>query len=102
MKIQRGVEKGRRDFLRLIGIGGGAVFLSGVNLPQSLAKDVYPSGRVQWICYTKPGGGFDMIARNITPYLGKYLKEVSRGGKGGEIVFRNIVGAGGKKAYNTI
>ena len=102
MKIQKEFEQGRRDFLRTLGIGGGALLSGGVNLPLLFAKDIYPANKVEWICYTKPGGGFDMIARNITPFLGKYLKEVSKGAGGGEIVFRNIVAAGGIRAYSTI
>ncbi len=70
MKIQQGFEKRRRDFLRILGIGGGAVFLSGADLPFSLAKDLYPANKVQWICYSKPGGGLVMIAIYIIPFLG--------------------------------
>ena len=64
-------ETGRRNFLRLLGIGGGAVFLNGLHLPLAFAKDVYPARKVQWIVHVKPGGGFDLIARSIAPYLGR-------------------------------
>lgn len=91
----------RRDFLRLLGIGGGAIFLNGVRLPLSFADGVFPAEKIRWIVYTKPGGGFDLIARSIAPHLGKCLKEI-KGAKGGEIKIENITQAGGQKAYNTI
>ncbi len=102
MAKHQGFEKGRRDFLRLLGIGGGVALFSGLSLPQAMAKDVYPAEKIQWIVYTKPGGGFDLIARNISPYLGKYLREVAKGAKGGDAVIRNITEAGGQRAYTTI
>ncbi|MCG6534107.1 MAG: tripartite tricarboxylate transporter substrate binding protein [Syntrophales bacterium LBB04] len=102
MATQKGFEKGRRDFLRLLGIGGSAVFLNGVQLPKALAKDIFPSQKIQWIVYSKPGGGFDLIARTIAPYLGKYLKEASKAAQGGDTIIRNITEAGGQRAYSTI
>lgn len=95
-------REGRRDFLRLLGIGGGAVFLGGVRLPLSFAKELYPAEQIKWIVYAKAGGGFDLIARSIAPYLGRYLKELSKGAKGGETMIKNIPEAGGEKAYSTI
>lgn len=102
MSTGQGVEKGRRDFLKLLGLGGGAVLLGGAHLPLAFAKDVYPAEKIQWIVYSKPGGGFDLIARNIAPYLGKYLKEASKGAKGGDTIIRNITEAGGQRAYSAI
>lgn len=101
MSTQQGFEKGRRDFLRLLGMGGGAVFLNGIRLPPSFAADLYPVEKIRWIVYSKAGGGFDLIARTIAPHLSKYLKEV-KGTKGGDIKIENITQAGGQKAYNTI
>ncbi len=101
MSTKRSFEKGRRDFLKFIGIGGGAAFLTGIQMPLSFAADVYPAEKVRWIVYTKAGGGFDLIARNISPFLGKHLKEV-KGAKGGEVKIENITQAGGQKAYSTI
>ncbi len=95
-------EKERRFFLSLLGIGGGAVLLSVVRLPLAFAKDIYPADKIQWICYTKPGGGFDMIARNIAPYLGKYLKDVSGSTKDVEIRVQNVTQGGGLRAFITI
>jgi len=91
----------RRDFLRFLGIGGGAIFLNGVHLPLSFAAAVYPAEKIRWIVPTKAGGGYDLIARSIAPHLGKYLKEI-KGAQGGEIKIENITQAGGKKAYQTI
>jgi len=96
------VETGRRDFLRLLGIGSGAVFLNGLDRTTSFATDVYPAQKIQWIVYTKPGGGFDLIARSIAPYLGKSLRETSGGAKGGDAIIRNVTEAGGLRAYSTI
>jgi putative tricarboxylic transport membrane protein len=101
MSRQKGFKKERRDFLKLLGIGGGAVLLNGVCLPQAFGADVYPAEKIRWVCPNKAGGGFDLVARCITPYLGKYLKEI-RGAKGGEIKIDNITQAGGVRAYSTI
>lgn len=94
-------KTGRRDFLKLLGIGGGAVFLNGVHLPPSFAADVFPAEKIRWIVYSKAGGGFDLIARSIAPYLSKQLQEI-KGAKGGEIKVDNITQAGGMRAYSTI
>ncbi len=94
-------NQGRREFLKLVGIGGGV--LSGlVHLPLAFAKDVYPAERITWVVATKAGGAFDLIARVSGPYLTRYLKESSKGAKGGEIMIKNVPEAGGKRAYNNI
>lgn len=95
-------QKERRNFLRLLGIGSGSVLLGNVRLPLAFAADVYPADRVTWICPLKAGGGYDLIARCIAPYLGKYLKEVSKEAKGGEVVVKNVPEAGGRRAYANI
>jgi tripartite-type tricarboxylate transporter receptor subunit TctC len=102
MSTQGRFERGRRDFIRLLGFGGGAVLLSGIYHPLAFAKDIYPAEKIQWIVYTKPGGGFDLIARNISPYLGKYLREGTKGAKGGDTIIRNVTEGGGLRAYIAI
>ncbi len=82
-----------------------AVVLSlveGSHIPLSFAKDVYPSGKITWLVPYKPGGGYDLLARAISPYLIKYLRELSPGAKGGDIIIRNEAGASGQKAYSMV
>jgi len=64
--------------------------------------EVYPADRIMWIVPVKAGGGFDLIARSITPYLQKSLKGSLTGAKGGEVVLKNVAEAGGRRAYDTI
>lgn len=96
------IKPGRREFLKLLGVGGGAALLGGVHLPLVFAKDIYPADRITWIVPVKAGGGFDLIARSIVLYLDKYLKELSKGAKGVEVVIKNVTEAGGRRAYNNI
>ena len=102
MSNKREFEKKRREFVRLMGIGGGAVLLSCLRLPMAFAKDIYPADKIQWICYAKPGGGFDLVARNIIPYLGKYLKDVSGVAQDAEIRIQNLTQGSGQRAFSTI
>jgi tripartite-type tricarboxylate transporter receptor subunit TctC len=94
--------EGRRDFLKFLGIGGGMVILDGVRPLLALTKDTYPSDHVTWIIPIKPGGGMDLVARTVSHYLEKHLKEASKGGRGGDIQCKNMPEAGGRKAYSTI
>jgi len=75
-----------------------AVFITGA----AAASDIYPRKRITFICYVKPGGGFDILARCTMPYLEKHLKAIAKGAKGGSIVVKNIPAAGGRKAFSTI
>ena len=97
-----GFGRDRRDLLKLLGVAGGAAVIGGVRIPLGFAEDVYPADKITWICYVKAGGGWDVIARSIVPYLGKYLKEVSKGAKGGEVTVKNVPEAGGRRAYSNI
>src|SRR5574340_627047 len=101
MSIVEQGKTGRRDFLKLLGIGGGAALLNGVHLQPSFAADVFPAEKIRWIVYSKAGGGFDLIARTIAPHLAQQLQEI-KGAKGGEIKIDNITQAGGMRAYSTI
>ncbi len=84
----------------LIGMLVGAFILCSFSLLtfEALAQGVYPARNIDFICYSNPGGGYDILARGMAPFLTKHLKEVSPGAKGGEIKVKNMVGAGGAKA----
>ncbi len=93
----------RRDFLKISGLSVGAVALgslSGIDL--SFAKDVYPAERITYILPHKAGGGHDIFARAISPYMTKYLREISPGAKGGDLVMRNEPAAAGRKGYSLL
>ncbi len=96
------LEKERRDFLRIMGIGGMATLLAGIPAVNSFAKDVYPTEKISWIIPVKPGGGMDMVARSIMNYLQIAIKEVVKDAKGGGFVAKNVPEAGGRRAYSTI
>ncbi|MBI4634117.1 MAG: twin-arginine translocation signal domain-containing protein [Deltaproteobacteria bacterium] len=93
---------GRRDFLKLLGMGGGAALLSGIPMPYSFAKDIYPSQRISWIIPVKPGGGMDLVARSIIVYLQGALRETVKEAKGATVVAKNVPEAGGRRAYSSI
>ncbi len=92
-------EMSRRELVKLIGIGGGGIVVFG-KLPPAFAKDVFPSEKIAWNCNVKAGGAYDIVARMVTPYLSQYLKEGSKGAKGGEIVIKNLSQSGGRQAYS--
>ena len=92
----------RRDFLKLLVMGGGAVLIGGVRVCWAAAKDIFPTEKITWICYVKPGGGWDVVARLLTPYFGKYIREVAKGARGGELIIKNSPEAGGVRAFSTI
>ena len=71
----------RRNFLKSITIG--TLAINAGNVPFAFAKDAYPADKITWISPYKAGGGFDLVARGISPYLTKYLRELSPGAKGG-------------------
>ena len=92
----------RRDFLKFLGAGAGALAGGGSLARVAWAKDPYPSDKVTWICYVKAGGGWDVVDRTIAPFLSKHLKEISKDGKSGEVTVKNVAEAGGRRAYATI
>lgn len=94
----------RRDFLEISGLCGLALalILFTNHIPPCFAKDVYPAEKISWIVPYKAGGGFDLMARGISPYLTKYLREVSPGAKGGDLIIKNEPAAGGHKAYSML
>ena len=72
------------------------------NVSSSFAKEIYPADKINWIVPYKPGGGFDLVARGVSPYVTQYLREIARGAKGGGIVLKNEPAAQGQKAYNMV
>ena len=92
----------RRKFLKALGVGGATMLLGGVRPILSFAKGPYPSDRLIWILPVKAGGGFDMAARLITPYLTKHLKESSKEANKVAVFTKNIYEAGGIKAYESV
>lgn len=65
---------------------------------ETKAQQIFPAKDITLICQARPGGGFDISARGIAPFLTKYLKEVSPGAKGGEVKVKNMAEAGGARA----
>ena len=104
MSAQRNAQL-RRNLLRFFGGGVGAILLAvlftGIDSRVASAEDIYPAKRITWVNPTKAAGGSDLVARSISLYLGKYLKEV-KGAKGGDVVVKNVPEAGGRKAYSAI
>ena len=91
----------RRNFLKSVTIG--ALAMNGAAaIPVAFAKDIYPAERITWISPYKVGGGFDLMVRGISPYLTKYLRELSPGAKGGDIMIKDETRAGGQKAYGMV
>lgn len=93
---------GRRGFLKVSVLFGVVLILGLLAGHPSFthAAEVYPSDKIKWIIPYQPGGGFDLIARGLTPYLTKYLREASPNSRGGEIIIKNEAGASGQKAYS--
>lgn len=67
-----------------------------------MAQDIYPAKKVTFICASSPGGGMDLTARSIAPFLSKYLKELNPGLKGGEVEVKNMPGASHAKAVSYV
>lgn len=94
-----GFRKERRDFLKVLVAGSCGALLSGSRVNVARAAGPYPDERLTWICPIKGGGGYDLTARMIAPYLCKYLKETNKDARGGEVVVKNVPEAGGRRAY---
>jgi len=83
MKVQR------RHMLRLLGLCLTAPLTLAAWSPQAQAQSTYPSQPINMIVSYGPGGGTDLVARMMAPYLQKYL------GGDARIVVLNRPGAGG-------
>ena len=62
----------------------------------SAKEEAFPSKHIHFVVQTKPGGGYDTIARALSPFLEKYL-----GGRVNVIV-ENKPGGGGKVGYTYV
>jgi tripartite-type tricarboxylate transporter receptor subunit TctC len=91
----------RRNFLKSITVGALAINVAG-RIPYAFAKDLFPVEKIAWVSPYKVGGGFDIVARGIGPYLTKYLRELSPGAKGGDILVKDETAAGGQRAYGMV
>ena len=93
----------RRNFLKTTGLIAGAASLGPLfPVRRGFAKDSYPAEKITLIVPAKAGGGRDLFARAIAPYISKYLKEVSPQAKGGVIQVKNDSAGGGRKAYGML
>ena len=68
----------------------------------AMAQDVYPSKEITLTCNSAAGGGYDIYARMVAPYMTKYLKELSPNAKGGDVKVKNMPGASGLQAYEYV
>src|SRR5215218_8827751 len=59
----------------------------------TMAMGAYPERPINMIVAYSPGGGTDLVARAIAPYIEKYL------GNGARIVIMNRPGAGGEIGF---
>jgi tripartite-type tricarboxylate transporter receptor subunit TctC len=71
-------------------------FLLAILLAPLVAFAAYPEKPITLIVAYSPGGGTDLVARGIAPYLEKYL------GGGAKIVIVNRAGAGGEVGFAAI
>ncbi len=68
----------------------------------AMAQEIYPAKKITFVCASEPGGGMDLVARGVAPFLSKYLKELNPNTKGGEVEVRNMPGASHAKAMNYV
>src|SRR5574340_129803 len=93
----------RRSFLKIAGISAGALAANAIGMPAfGAARDVYPAKKITFIIPHQAGGAHDMFARTLSIYITKYLKQLSPGCKGGDIVIRNESGGGGRKGHSLL
>ena len=97
------IRAGRGGFVMIIGAFFIFLILSGaIQFALASAKNTFPANRITWIVPGKAGGGFDLTARCIAPYLSMHLKELAKGVTGGDIMIKNEEQAGGRRAYSNI
>ena len=77
-----------RRFHRLI--------LAALALLPGIAGAAYPERPITMIVAYSPGGGTDLVARALAPYLEKYL------GGGAKLVIVNRAGAGGEVGFTAL
>lgn len=82
----------RRDFIKTSGLALGALTtgtFAGSPFGYAKGAELFPSQRIACVVPNAPGGGYDIIARAIGPYLAKHLRLLTPGAKGGDIIVRN-------------
>ncbi len=93
----------RREFLKFTGLSAGALALDASILETALAaKGRYPGERITFIVPYSAGGGYDVFARLISPFLSKYIRAATSITKGGNIIIKNEPGAAGRKGRSMI
>ncbi len=68
----------------------------------SFCDDIYPAKNITWLIPYKPGGGHDISARAISPYLEKQIKKALPKAKGGSILIKNDPAGTGEKAISSL
>ena len=96
-RFLRGLNRGR--LLKWVGLIGW-VFLCSSHL--SWGQDIYPSKNITWVIPFKPGGGHDLTARAVSPFLEKNFKKLSPKAKGGAILIKNEAAGAGEKMINIL
>ena len=74
--------------------GGNASSGGGAAAPAGAAESCYEGETVEFVVPFKPGGGYDTIARGLSPFLEEEL--------GAKVVVKNEPGAGGLTAANNL
>jgi tripartite-type tricarboxylate transporter receptor subunit TctC len=93
----------RRKFMKISGVAAGAMaFGSLAKAPFLMARERFPGEKITFIVPYAAGGGYDLLARMLSPYLTKYLRELASISKGGDIVIRNEPAASGRKGRSLI
>jgi tripartite-type tricarboxylate transporter receptor subunit TctC len=93
----------RRKFMKISVISAGTLaFGSLIKVPFLFARGRYPGDKITFIVPYAAGGGYDLFARMLSPYLSKYLREVASISKGGDIIIRNEPAASGRKGRSLI
>ncbi len=99
-KDSEGVFLTRRYFLKMSGAMAGTLAATAIGIPSfGASSDIYPSKKITFIIPHQAGGAHDMFARTLSPYITKYLRQLSPKAKGGDIVIRNESGGGGRKGH---
>ena len=96
---------GRRDFLKAAGMSAGLLAISPFSSSSLLwakAEEVYPARNITMVVPYAVASGFDTWLRVLSPYISKYLKELSPMAKGGVIHMRNEPAAAGQRGYSVI
>ena len=99
-KGQNNIKFLQHKFFKILGLIGFAFFLLCLWYGGTIGstKEIYPAKDITFICYSQPGGSYDLTARTSAPFLTKALREVSPGAKGGTIQVKNMTGGSGAKA----